>query len=197
MKAHGAAVVCLVPQRGSGVVPCRVPHHRPEGIHPAQLRGDVHRGDRIVRPHAHLSRCTRGCWGGVLLFLPSVDHAVCFCCRWFFKNISRNEAMRRLLSPGNTQGSFLIRESETTPGKSLHCLCVPYHQPGLILPPRDESFSHKPLPVSCITSQFHCSFCHSSTSFKSLWWHVEADPFTRSSPPTAEALVGRRNRHRF
>uniref|UniRef100_A0A674PE11 Tyrosine-protein kinase n=1 Tax=Takifugu rubripes TaxID=31033 RepID=A0A674PE11_TAKRU len=35
---------------------------------------------------------------------------------WFFKNISRNEANRRLLAPGNTQGSFLIRESETTPG---------------------------------------------------------------------------------
>lgn len=25
--------------------------------------------------------------------------------------------MRQLLAPGNTQGSFLIRESETTPGK--------------------------------------------------------------------------------
>nr|XP_020464304.1 tyrosine-protein kinase Lck [Monopterus albus] len=35
---------------------------------------------------------------------------------WFFKNISRNEAMRILLAPGNTQGSFLIRESETAPG---------------------------------------------------------------------------------
>ncbi|XP_075964476.1 tyrosine-protein kinase Lck isoform X2 [Anarhichas minor] len=35
---------------------------------------------------------------------------------WFFKNISRNEAMRLLLSPGNTLGSFLIRESETTQG---------------------------------------------------------------------------------
>ncbi|KAL3048972.1 hypothetical protein OYC64_008449 [Pagothenia borchgrevinki] len=35
---------------------------------------------------------------------------------WFFKNISRNEATRLLLSPGNTMGSFLIRESETTQG---------------------------------------------------------------------------------
>ncbi|KAG9268294.1 tyrosine-protein kinase Lck [Astyanax mexicanus] len=35
---------------------------------------------------------------------------------WFFKNLSRNDAMRHLLAPGNTQGSFLIRESETTPG---------------------------------------------------------------------------------
>lgn len=53
---------------------------------------------------------------------PSVDHTVCFCCRWFFKNISRNDAMRRLLAPGNTQGSFLVRESETTPGDPLHHL---------------------------------------------------------------------------
>ncbi|KAM3870800.1 tyrosine-protein kinase Lck [Diretmus argenteus] len=35
---------------------------------------------------------------------------------WFFKNLSRNDAMRHLLAPGNTQGSFLIRESETCPG---------------------------------------------------------------------------------
>uniref|UniRef100_A0AAY4ACC7 Tyrosine-protein kinase n=1 Tax=Denticeps clupeoides TaxID=299321 RepID=A0AAY4ACC7_9TELE len=35
---------------------------------------------------------------------------------WFFKNISRTDAMRQLLSPGNTQGSFLIRESETNEG---------------------------------------------------------------------------------
>ncbi|XP_077586862.1 tyrosine-protein kinase Lck [Stigmatopora nigra] len=35
---------------------------------------------------------------------------------WFFRNISRNDSMRLLLAPGNTKGSFLIRESETTPG---------------------------------------------------------------------------------
>uniref|UniRef100_A0A8C2WT89 Tyrosine-protein kinase n=1 Tax=Cyclopterus lumpus TaxID=8103 RepID=A0A8C2WT89_CYCLU len=35
---------------------------------------------------------------------------------WFLKNISRNEATRLLLAPGNTLGSFLIRESETTQG---------------------------------------------------------------------------------
>ncbi|XP_036397525.1 tyrosine-protein kinase Lck [Megalops cyprinoides] len=35
---------------------------------------------------------------------------------WFFKNLTRNDAMRQLLAPGNTQGSFLIRESETTKG---------------------------------------------------------------------------------
>lgn len=41
---------------------------------------------------------------------------IMLCCRWFFKNLSRNDAMRQLLAPGNTQGSFLIRESETNPG---------------------------------------------------------------------------------
>uniref|UniRef100_A0A674ETT1 Tyrosine-protein kinase n=1 Tax=Salmo trutta TaxID=8032 RepID=A0A674ETT1_SALTR len=35
---------------------------------------------------------------------------------WFFKNLSRNDAMRLLLAPGNTQGSFMVRESETTQG---------------------------------------------------------------------------------
>lgn len=49
-------------------------------------------------------------------FAYSVKHIVYLCCRWFFKNISRNEATRLLLSPGNTLGSFLIRESETTQG---------------------------------------------------------------------------------
>lgn len=44
---------------------------------------------------------------------------VCLCCRWFFKNISRNKAMNLLLSSGNTQGSYLIRESETTPGELI------------------------------------------------------------------------------
>ncbi|TSS85048.1 Tyrosine-protein kinase Lck [Bagarius yarrelli] len=32
------------------------------------------------------------------------------------KILGENDAMRQLLAPGNTQGSFLIRESETTPG---------------------------------------------------------------------------------
>lgn len=50
----------------------------------------------------------------------SVKHMVCLRCRWFFRNISRNEAMRLLLAPGNTQGSFLIRESETAKGKMLY-----------------------------------------------------------------------------
>ncbi|KAJ7988992.1 hypothetical protein DPEC_G00314930 [Dallia pectoralis] len=35
---------------------------------------------------------------------------------WFFKNLSRMDAMRLLLAPGNSQGSFLIRESETSQG---------------------------------------------------------------------------------
>ncbi|XP_058235774.1 tyrosine-protein kinase Blk [Hemibagrus wyckioides] len=35
---------------------------------------------------------------------------------WFFKNLSRRETERLLLAPGNRVGSFLVRESETTPG---------------------------------------------------------------------------------
>lgn len=36
---------------------------------------------------------------------------------WFFKNLSRKDAERQLLAPGNTHGSFLIRESESTAGE--------------------------------------------------------------------------------
>ncbi|NXP15656.1 HCK kinase, partial [Thinocorus orbignyianus] len=35
---------------------------------------------------------------------------------WFFKGISRKDAERLLLGPGNTIGSFMIRDSETTKG---------------------------------------------------------------------------------
>ncbi|KFQ46007.1 Proto-oncogene tyrosine-protein kinase LCK, partial [Nestor notabilis] len=35
---------------------------------------------------------------------------------WFFRNISRKDAERQLLASGNTHGSFLIRESETSKG---------------------------------------------------------------------------------
>ncbi|KAG8451571.1 hypothetical protein GDO86_003681 [Hymenochirus boettgeri] len=35
---------------------------------------------------------------------------------WFFKDLGRKDAERRLLSPGNQQGSFLVRESETNKG---------------------------------------------------------------------------------
>ncbi|XP_043938413.1 tyrosine-protein kinase Lck [Protopterus annectens] len=36
--------------------------------------------------------------------------------QWFFKGMSRKDAERNLLAPGNTLGSFIIRESETTKG---------------------------------------------------------------------------------
>ena len=38
---------------------------------------------------------------------------------WFFKTLSRKDAERQLLAPGNTHGSFLIRESESTTGERL------------------------------------------------------------------------------
>lgn len=36
--------------------------------------------------------------------------------RWFFKDMTRKETERLLLAPGNKVGSFLVRESETSPG---------------------------------------------------------------------------------
>uniref|UniRef100_A0A7M4E251 Tyrosine-protein kinase n=1 Tax=Crocodylus porosus TaxID=8502 RepID=A0A7M4E251_CROPO len=36
--------------------------------------------------------------------------------KWFFKTISRKEAERLLLAPGNKAGAFLVRESETCKG---------------------------------------------------------------------------------
>lgn len=38
---------------------------------------------------------------------------------WFFKTLTRKDAERQLLAPGNTHGSFLIRESESTTGERL------------------------------------------------------------------------------
>ncbi|XP_052003382.1 tyrosine-protein kinase Lyn-like [Xyrauchen texanus] len=35
---------------------------------------------------------------------------------WFFRNVSRRDAERQLLAPSNKPGTFLIRDSETTPG---------------------------------------------------------------------------------
>ncbi|OBS65787.1 hypothetical protein A6R68_05673, partial [Neotoma lepida] len=35
---------------------------------------------------------------------------------WFFKDITRKDAERQLLAPGNSAGAFLIRESETLKG---------------------------------------------------------------------------------
>lgn len=37
--------------------------------------------------------------------------------RWFFKDITRKDAERQLLAPGNSAGAFLIRESETLKGR--------------------------------------------------------------------------------
>lgn len=37
--------------------------------------------------------------------------------RWYFGKIGRKDAERQLLTSGNPQGAFLIRESETTKGR--------------------------------------------------------------------------------
>lgn len=51
-------------------------------------------------------------------------------CRWFFKDISRKDAERQLLGPGNMIGSFMIRDSETTKGVQG----CPQHSDGKQLP---------------------------------------------------------------
>uniref|UniRef100_A0A8D0GXV5 Tyrosine-protein kinase n=2 Tax=Sphenodon punctatus TaxID=8508 RepID=A0A8D0GXV5_SPHPU len=46
---------------------------------------------------------------------------------WFFKGISRKDAERQLLAPGNSPGAFLIRESETLKGS--YSLSIRDHDP--------------------------------------------------------------------
>uniref|UniRef100_A0A2K5CBF8 non-specific protein-tyrosine kinase n=1 Tax=Aotus nancymaae TaxID=37293 RepID=A0A2K5CBF8_AOTNA len=50
---------------------------------------------------------------------------------WFFKDITRKDAERQLLAPGNSAGSFLIRESETLKAFSLSSEPDPVHGPIL------------------------------------------------------------------
>nr|XP_056710259.1 tyrosine-protein kinase Lyn isoform X3 [Euleptes europaea] len=56
---------------------------------------------------------------------------------WFFKDITRKDAERQLLAPGNSPGAFLIRESETLKGSyslsirdidSQHCDVVKHYK---------------------------------------------------------------------
>ncbi|NXX53455.1 LYN kinase, partial [Scopus umbretta] len=46
---------------------------------------------------------------------------------WFFKDITRKDAERQLLAPGNSPGAFLIRESETLKGS--YSLSIRDHDP--------------------------------------------------------------------
>lgn len=70
----------------------------------------------------------------------SVHCFICFCCRWFFKGISRKDAERQLLGPGNVIGSFMIRDSETTKGPERR----PQRGGGERLPRRDLPHPHVP-----------------------------------------------------
>ncbi|XP_015252314.1 PREDICTED: tyrosine-protein kinase HCK-like [Cyprinodon variegatus] len=56
---------------------------------------------------------------------------------WFFKGVSRKDAERQLLAPGNRIGSFMIRDSETTKAPSLSpvmCETSTACSPGIIGP---------------------------------------------------------------
>uniref|UniRef100_V9KMG1 Tyrosine-protein kinase n=1 Tax=Callorhinchus milii TaxID=7868 RepID=V9KMG1_CALMI len=48
---------------------------------------------------------------------------------WFFKGVSRKDAERHLLASGNKQGSYMIRDSETTKGS--YSLSVRDHDPSM------------------------------------------------------------------
>lgn len=103
----------------------------------------------------------------------SVRCFICFCCRWFFKGISRKDAERQLLSPGNVIGSFMIRDSETTKGPEGR----PQRSGGERLPRRDLPHPHVPgremppqaggsaagqglgLPCSCCECPHKSSWC--------------------------------------
>lgn len=116
-------------------------------------------------PHKmHAVSLEKGKW-----LAKSMKHIVCFCCRWFVKNISRNEAMRLLLAPGNTQGSFLIRESETTPGDLLFLRIIPEYVVPLLHSPKGGTYSN--LNIN-ITVTHGCNY-HSNKIIK---WCILYEP---------------------
>ena len=49
----------------------------------------------------------------LFMFYLQVDFSYC---SWFQGQITRKDAERQLLAPGNPRGTFLIRESETSAG---------------------------------------------------------------------------------
>ncbi|KAI1231199.1 hypothetical protein IHE44_0008136 [Lamprotornis superbus] len=67
---------------------------------------------------------------------------------WFFKNISRKDAERQLLASGNTHGSFLIRESETSKGATRGSLGLWGGTAGLWGPTGSYSLSVRDLDES-------------------------------------------------
>lgn len=50
---------------------------------------------------------------------PFCIFSATYCCRWFYKDITRKDAERQLLAPANKPGSYLIRESETSKGVEI------------------------------------------------------------------------------
>lgn len=96
--------------------------------------------------------------------------------RWFFKDISRKETERLLLAPRNKVGSFLIRESETSPGERPRArsmmppeLCA---QPSSA-PPQGPSRYRS--GIMCLSREMW-----SNTTKSAAWTKVD----TTSPPPT-------------
>lgn len=126
-------LVSFLLQRGR-LVGGSLHQHREERLHPEQLRGPrwLHPGWRVrrcccwvippyrtrVRAHNRLFitfwRLTPGHAANVLLIF---NPRLLLCAsRWYFGKMGRKDAERLLLIMGNSRGTFLVRESETTKG---------------------------------------------------------------------------------
>ena len=110
------------------MVESQIPFNKERRLHPQQLRSQSqHLGNRRVSLYVLSSLVVLF---AVLSFLFILYlfismgyniHELLKCLlRWFFKDITRKDAERQLLAPGNSPGAFLIRESETLKGKGWH-----------------------------------------------------------------------------
>nr|XP_034979541.1 tyrosine-protein kinase HCK isoform X2 [Zootoca vivipara] len=73
---------------------------------------------------------------------------------WFFRGVSRKDAERQLLSPGNVIGSFMIRDSETTKGGGGADSHREVRWPGPCLVLEDSScpaLENRSCPAICIS----------------------------------------------
>ena len=106
---------CCHPQ-GRAVVGGEIPGDGAGGLHPLQLCGQGR--------HPAGGEVSKSSLGAGSISVRARVTATCSRSRrWFYKDISRKETERLLLAPGNKMGSFLVRESETSPGERPQ-LCV-------------------------------------------------------------------------
>lgn len=86
------------------------------GLGPAHRRFSPGLGWEVWLPRAQPHPRPEALWMG-----RSLDHQYYpppSCPRWYFGKITRRESERLLLNAENPRGTFLVRESETTKGRS-------------------------------------------------------------------------------